>query len=163
MCDKAFKAIFRTTVVAVCDKLFQHFSRPRLEVLENVALLFGHVSRSQYLTQEMVQVLTVSMNVRDVHTSRCESVCQLQECNSSRQAQQTAFPPSCQLLVVVLLYLGTEARHSGSLLDPDPTPANRHLHLDAPSLQYMMRCKEQSCKNLYPHRLIPTAMSMQTP
>lgn len=83
----------------------------------------------------MGQVLTFSMNVRDAHTSKYESVCQLQECESSCQAEQTAFPPSCQLLVVVLLYPGTEAKHPGSLLHPDPTPANRHFHLCAPILR----------------------------
>ena len=82
----------------------------------------------------------MSMNVHDVHTSRYESVCQLQEYKSSHQAQQTAFPPSCQLLVEALLYPGIEARHPGSLLDPDPTPANRHLQLDATVILGMMCC-----------------------
>ena len=146
MFAKALTASSPTTVVAVCDKLFRHFAR--LEVPENVALLFGHVSRSHYLAQEMVQVLAVSMNVRDAHTSRYESVCQLLECKSSHQAQQTAFPPSCQLLVVVLLYPGTEARHPGSLLHPDPTPANIYLHLGAPILRKMMCCKERHAKSI---------------
>jgi len=38
------------------------------QVPENVAPSFGHINISHYLTQEVVQVLTMSMNVRDVHT-----------------------------------------------------------------------------------------------